>query len=410
MSTTQNGVVRDVTDMGMGGVSAMFATLFTNPLEVVKTRLQLQGELKARGQHNVFYKSVPHGLYVIARTEGFVALQNGLPAMLGFQFFLNTFRLGVYRIAERRGWTSDAAGRPSAAAGGLAAGVGGALGSVAGTPFFLVKTRLQASAARAIAVGHQHAHAGTARALRDIYRAEGATGTGRPSSHRRGTPARARRHRARAAGHIQGGGGHRYGAALVTSPRDTSTRTPAPRARCGDIYRAEGATGLFRGVQPQVPRGAVGSASQMVSFSFAKEFLREQGVTQSPLMLSFLAANLGGVVMTLCLNPFDVVATRLSNQAVDAQNRGKLYSGMTDCFVKMLRNRGRARAVQGRGRQLPAAGAPHGPPAGLLGPAQAGGGAATRVTNANYLRLGPHTVLLLVCWDQLKLVEERLRA
>lgn len=36
------GWQRDLTDMMMGGTSAMFATLFTNPIEVVKTRLQLQ--------------------------------------------------------------------------------------------------------------------------------------------------------------------------------------------------------------------------------------------------------------------------------------------------------------------------------------------------------------------------------
>lgn len=83
-------LTRDVTDMGMGGVSAMFATVFTNPIEVVKTRLQLQGELKAT--HAVYYRNVPHGLYVIARNEGLGALQRGLSAMLGFQFFLNTFR------------------------------------------------------------------------------------------------------------------------------------------------------------------------------------------------------------------------------------------------------------------------------------------------------------------------------
>nr|XP_034840716.1 solute carrier family 25 member 35-like isoform X1 [Maniola hyperantus] len=308
-SKTKDGVTRDVTDMAMGGTSAMFATLFTNPIEVVKTRLQLQGELAARGKHAVFYKNVPHGLYVIARTEGIVALQNGLPAMLGFQFFLNTFRLGVYRISERRGLiTVD--GRTSVSRGALAAGVGGALGSIAGTPFFLVKTRLQAQATAAIAVGHQHKHSGTMSAL-------------------------------------------------------------------AAIYRSEGVKGLFRGVGPQVPRGAVGSSSQMVSFAYAKEWLRDRGV-QAPLLLSFLGANLGGVVMTLCLNPFDVIATRLSNQPVDSNSRGKLYRGMTDCFLKMLRTEGASAFYKG--------------------------------TTANYLRLGPHTVLLLVCWDQLKILEEYLRS
>lgn len=91
----QDGVARDITDFAMGGASAMFATLFTNPIEVVKTRLQLQGELQKKGQHTVFYRNLPHGLFVIARTEGVRALQSGLTAMMGFQFFLNTFRCDI---------------------------------------------------------------------------------------------------------------------------------------------------------------------------------------------------------------------------------------------------------------------------------------------------------------------------
>lgn len=63
--------------------------------------------------------------------------------------------------------------------------------------------------------------------------------------------------------------------------------------------------------------------------------------------------------------------------AVDGQNRGKLYNGMADCFVKMVRAEGAASLYKGVG--------------------------------ANYARLGPHTVLLLVAWDQLKMLEQRLR-
>ncbi|XP_047512664.1 solute carrier family 25 member 35-like isoform X1 [Pieris napi] len=310
MTTHKDGVKRDITDMAMGGLAAMCATIFTNPIEVVKTRLQLQGELVSKGKHAVYYKNVPHGLYVIARTEGVIALQSGLPAMLGFQFFLNTFRLGVYRICERRGLITNSDGHTSLVCGALAAGFGGGMGSIAGTPFFLVKTRLQAQASKTIAVGHQHQHSGTWNALTHIF--------------------------------------HR-----------------------------EGVKGLFRGVGPQIPRGAVGSSSQMVSFAYAKEWLKDHNLCKSPLLLSFMGANLGGIVMTLCLNPFDVMATRLSNQPVDAQNRGTLYKGMGDCFIKILKSEG--------------------------------AGAFYKGIEANYMRLGPHTVLLLVCWDQLKILEEYIR-
>lgn len=40
----------------IGGIAACGAGFFTNPLEVVKTRMQLQGELQARGQHAIHYR------------------------------------------------------------------------------------------------------------------------------------------------------------------------------------------------------------------------------------------------------------------------------------------------------------------------------------------------------------------
>lgn len=55
----------------------------------------------------------------------------------------------------------------------LAGGICGALGAVSANPFELVKTRLQSTAAGAIAVGNQYGYVSVSSALRQIMAKEG---------------------------------------------------------------------------------------------------------------------------------------------------------------------------------------------------------------------------------------------
>lgn len=61
-----------------GGLAACFAVTLTNPLEVVKTRLQLQGELASKTQVKKVYTGVFQALGVIGKKEGIRGLQKGL--------------------------------------------------------------------------------------------------------------------------------------------------------------------------------------------------------------------------------------------------------------------------------------------------------------------------------------------
>lgn len=81
----------------IGGMAAASAGFFTNPLEVLKIRMQLQGELKAKGQHVVYYKNVFHAAYVVAANDGLVALQKGLIPALWVQLIMNGMRFGKKR-------------------------------------------------------------------------------------------------------------------------------------------------------------------------------------------------------------------------------------------------------------------------------------------------------------------------
>ncbi|KAG5275085.1 hypothetical protein AALO_G00143400 [Alosa alosa] len=157
-------------DFVLGALACCGACVFTNPLEVVKTRLQLQGELRARGSYQRHYRGVLQALWVVGRNDGLRGLQKGLSAGLLYQGFMNGVRLGFYSYSEAAGLTQAPGGNIMAGA------VAGALGAFVASPAYLVKTHLQAQTVETIAVGHQHNHQGVSSAFASIYRREGLVG------------------------------------------------------------------------------------------------------------------------------------------------------------------------------------------------------------------------------------------
>ncbi|XP_041094153.1 solute carrier family 25 member 35 isoform X1 [Polyodon spathula] len=177
-------------DFVLSGAAACGACLFTNPLEVVKTRMQLQGELKAPGSYQVHYRNVFHAFYTIGRVDGLAGLQKGLVPGLLYQFCMNGFRLGSFAIIESAGYIHSEDGRVIPGKSIAAGAIAGVIGAVMGSPVYL---------------GMVHA--------------------------------------------------------LVR------------------IKKQHGILGLWRGSSAAVPRVTVGSATQLYSFTAAKEFVRDLQVT-----------------------------------------------------------------------------------------------------------------------------------
>ncbi|GIX72588.1 solute carrier family 25 member 35 [Caerostris extrusa] len=91
-------------EFAIAGVAACCAGIFTNPLDVVKTRFQLQGELKSRGVYTVHYKNALQASYIIAKSDGIIALQKGLVPALWYQLFMNGVRLGSFDFIQKCGF------------------------------------------------------------------------------------------------------------------------------------------------------------------------------------------------------------------------------------------------------------------------------------------------------------------
>lgn len=122
----------------LGGLGAATAVIFTNPLEVIKIRLQLQGELKSRGKYYVHYRNIFHAGYTIMRHDGLLAIQKGLGPAIVYQLSLNSIRLGLYQNAINHGLTKTNKGHVSTLRSFFFAGICGFFGASISSPFFQV--------------------------------------------------------------------------------------------------------------------------------------------------------------------------------------------------------------------------------------------------------------------------------
>lgn len=80
----------------LAGVSNSCGASVTNPIDVIKVRLQLQGELAAAGSGPREYRSVLGGLAHIVRQEGLGGLFRGVAPAVLREMTYSAIRLGLY--------------------------------------------------------------------------------------------------------------------------------------------------------------------------------------------------------------------------------------------------------------------------------------------------------------------------
>ncbi|KAG6014995.1 hypothetical protein E4U43_005917 [Claviceps pusilla] len=251
-----------------GGIAACGAVTATHPFETVKIRMQLQGELQSKGHQPHHYRGPLHGVGVIVRNEGIRGIYRGLGTAYVYQILLNGCRLGFYD-PMRKGLATLFLNNEKAQNLGINMFCGafsGMIGAAAGSPFFLVKTRLQ-SFSPFLPVGTQHQYRNAVDGL-------------------------------------------------------------------SQIYRAEGARGLYRGIGAAMIRTGFGSSVQLPTYFFAKRrLMRHAGMEEGP-ALHLSSSAVSGFVVCCFMHPPDTIMSRLYNQ------NGNLYKGVFDCLGKTIRTEG----------------------------------------------------------------------
>lgn len=276
-----------------GGIAACGAVTFTNPIELIKTRMQLQGELSANANAPKLYKNPLQALVVIFKNEGLRGLQQGLLCGYIYQIGLNGCRIGFYepsrkaltKVLHPAQYNDDVSRIPQNLLINVLAGfVSGSAGAVISNPFFLIKTRMQsynrASSSLSVNVGQQTYYRNVLDGLKQIY-------------------------------------------------------------------SAEGFKGLFRGTDAAVLRTGAGSSAQLPVYNLTKNYLLRHNILQDgSIGLHFVSSSAAGLGVAIVMNPWDVVLTRLYNQ------KGDLYSGPVDCFAKTIKTEGPTALYKGFWAQL----------------------------------------------------------
>jgi len=127
--------------VGMAGTAAVITVTFIHPIDVVKTRIQISPEYSRLGMSGTVKR--------IAASEGAFALWNGVNAAWLRESSYTSLRLGLYEPCKVAfGCTTPET--TTFVKKFLAGSAAGALGSLAGNPFDVLKTKMMASEKRGI--------------------------------------------------------------------------------------------------------------------------------------------------------------------------------------------------------------------------------------------------------------------
>ncbi|KAM7349381.1 uncoupling protein 4A isoform 1-T4 [Cochliomyia hominivorax] len=265
-------------------VAASNAELVTYPLDLTKTRLQIQGEAAANVPHPVggSKSAVPQtqyrGMFAtavgIAREEGTLKLWQGVTPALYRHIVYSGVRICTYDFMRKElAKNENGSNTPLPLYKSALCGVfSGGLAQWLASPADLVKVQIQMEGKRRLMGEAPRVH-GAAHALKEIVR--------------RG-----------------------------------------------------GIKGLWKGSIPNVQRAALVNLGDLTTYDTIKHMIMNKLHMPDCHTVHVLASICAGFVAAIMGTPADVVKTRIMNQPTDDKGRGLLYKGSVDCLRQTVNKEG----------------------------------------------------------------------
>ncbi|KAF0685266.1 Aste57867_22810 [Aphanomyces stellatus] len=285
-TTTMVAPASPILKLGLAGCANASAAFITNPIDVLKIRMQLEGECHIQPRR---YAGFIQGSKTIMAAEGVRGFYKGVAASVLRDGFYSGIRLGAYEPMKELLGATDPSHTPLHLK-VIAGAITGAFGSALANPTDLVKVRMQAE----------------------------------------------------------------------------GTRYASMRQAFAEIVRHEGVKGLWKGVGPTVKRAALLTATQIPSYDHSKHLLLNHNVMAEGPVLHFCCSMFAGFIAATVTSPVDVVKTRIMNQ------KTALYANSLDALRKIVAKEGVMGLYKG---WLP-----------------------------NWMRIGPHTMITLMIFEELRKV------
>ncbi|GAU23690.1 hypothetical protein TSUD_304650 [Trifolium subterraneum] len=275
-----------------GGTASIVAGTTTHPLDLIKVRMQLQGQQQTLIplSHNLhhhpaftFHHSSPIfqqpkpslsgpisiGIRIV-QSEGVHALFSGVSATVLRQTLYSTTRMGLYDVFKQN-WTDPEIGTMPVTKKITAGLIAGGIGAAVGNPADVAMVRMQADGR--LPVNQRRNYNGVFDAI-------------------------------------------------------------------GRMSKNEGIGSLWRGSALTVNRAMIVTASQLASYDQFKEMILEKKWMKDGFWTHVAASFAAGFVAAVASNPIDVIKTRVMTMKVESSGEGVPYKGALDCAVKTVRAEG----------------------------------------------------------------------